>query len=523
MTPYSGAAKCAPTKLATRYALIAAVLVASVESISLTPFAATTAPSPASTLALQPCHVNGLAEEIRCGVHEVFEDRARASGRRLSIHVAVLPALRRTVQPDPLFLMAGGPGQGARGMAGIAARVFREVRRHRDIVLVDLRGTGASGALRCDDGGDDLAAIGEHDVTAAVQRCADGLDADPRFYTHRDSLADLDEIRGRLGYARINLWGGSWGTRASLLYALRYPTHTRSVILDGAVPLTMDFPVSASADASASLDRVIADCMADRDCHAAFPEARAGLDRLLARFAAGDVTVTIRHPRTHLPATVTLSRGIAMDILRGALYVPRDAGAMLRVVQQAADGDFSALIAQYVRTASWSTDDMALAATMSILCSEDVPSVTALRQGSGQTDSIAKASPGLATPERLREGGSAFGTTYADGWRARCAAWRAGPGLDEPRDALSQVPALILSGGHDPVTPPRSGDMMTRHFARHRHIVVDNASHNTSFSGCMPRLIAQFIADGHADALDDRCVTDLAWPPFVIATSGSRP
>jgi pimeloyl-ACP methyl ester carboxylesterase len=147
---------------------------------------------------------------------------------------------------------------------------------------------------------------------------------------------------------------------------------------------------------------------------------------------------------------------------------------------------------------------MAMAATMSVLCSEDVPSVTAA--------SVAAASAG-----------STFGPAYADAWRARCAGWPRGLGLDEARDAVSQVPALILSGGHDPVTPPRAGELMTRHFARHRHIVVDNASHNTSFSGCMPRLIAQFIADGHADELDDRCVAEIAWPPAVVGTPGSRP
>src|SRR5262245_10422477 len=98
----------------------AIVLLVSALSISPTPFAATTLPPAASRLPLQPCHVWGLAEELLCGTHEVFENRAQATGRRLPIHVAVLPALRRNVQPDPLFLMAGGPGQGARSMAGLA-------------------------------------------------------------------------------------------------------------------------------------------------------------------------------------------------------------------------------------------------------------------------------------------------------------------------------------------------------------------------------------------------------------------
>lgn len=484
--------------------LAAAALLLSIESITILPLPTATAQPLSPALALQPCHVDGLAEEIRCGVHHVFEDRRSRTGRQLAIHVAVLPALRRAPAPDPLFLMAGGPGQGARGMASLADRYFRDIRRHRDIVLVDLRGTGASHALQCARSRDDIAALADGDVAAEMQRCATGLDANPRLYTHHESLADLDEIRGGLGYSQINLWGGSWGTRAALLYALRYPAHVRSVILDGAVALTMEFPRTAAADAHAALERVMADCLADRDCHAAFPEPRGDLRRLLARFTGGVTSITIRHPRTYQPVTLTLSRDIAMDIVRGALYVPKDAAAVMQLVRQAADGDFAPLLAQYLRTASLMSDDMALGATMSVLCSEDLPAAA-------RADFAAAAT------------GSPFGSAYADTWRSRCAAWQAGQRLGEPVDAVSQVPALVLSGGHDPVTPPRAGELMTRHFPRHRHIVVENAAHNASFSGCAPDLIATFIADGHGEALDERCASDVAWPPFVVGTSGTRP
>ncbi len=486
----------------TRLLLAATTFTVCVESISVTPYSRAAEPF-AAPLSLRPCHIDGLAEEILCGAHNVFEDRHSGSGRRLAIQVAVLPALKRNPQPDPLFLMAGGPGQGARGMAPIAARYFRQVRRDRHIVLVDLRGTGASHPLRCSKD-EEIAAINDVDAAGMARRCAQQLDADPRFYTHRESLADLDEIRARLGYTRVNLWGGSWGTRAALLYAVRYPAHTRSVILDGAVALTMGFPRTASADAQAALGRAIADCSADRDCHAAFPAPEADLDRFVARFTAGDVSITFRHPRTSVPTAVTLSRGVAMDIIRGALYVPKDAATVMHLVRQAADGDFAPLMAQFVRTASVSTDDMALATTMAVLCSEDLPTV--------------------AHADFARDAaGSTFGTTYADAWRSRCDAWPLGQRVDEAPDAVSQAPALILSGGHDPVTPPRAGESMARHFPRHRHVVVANAAHNASFAGCVPRLIAEFLAVGHGDALDDQCTAAITWPPFVVSASGTQP
>jgi pimeloyl-ACP methyl ester carboxylesterase len=474
-------------------AVIVAVLAASCSSVSPTP------------LTLEPCHIDGLKEEVRCGTHDVFEDRAGKVGRRLSIKFAVLPALRRIVQPDPLFVLAGGPGQGAQGMAPVAARYFKAIRRHRDIVLVDLRGTGASHALTCRSKDDEIALLSRTDFADQGRLCVQELGADPRFYTHRESLADLDEIRRLLGYERINLWGGSWGTRAALLYALRYPAAVRTITLDGAVPLTLEFPRTASATAQQALDRLIEACATDDTCRSAFPDPAADLDAMSRRFTdAAPITVTVPHPRTNAPTTATLTRGLVFDILRGALYVPRDAVAVMVLVRAAAEGNFAPLMAQYVRTASFTTDDMAFGATFSVLCSEDVPHVAGV---DFQRDAH----------------GSRFGTTYADGWRARCADWPAGAGLDEAPDAASRAPALILSGTRDPVTPPATGELMRRHFPRNLHVVVPAAAHNASFTGCVPELIATFIDRGTGDGLDAACAATPAWPPFVVSTAGSRP
>ncbi|HSC28641.1 MAG TPA: alpha/beta fold hydrolase, partial [Vicinamibacterales bacterium] len=193
--------------------------------------------APPAPLPLVPCHLESLAEQVLCGVHDVYEDRDAASGRRIPIHVAVLPPLRRSAAPDPLVIMAGGPGQGARSYAGLAARYFRQVRRSRAIVLVDLRGTGASNPLECPGAQDEIVALGRGaDLFLGSPRdCASGLDADVRHYTHAAALADLEDVRLRLGFDRVNLWGGSWGTRAALLYALTYPHAVRSLVLDGAV------------------------------------------------------------------------------------------------------------------------------------------------------------------------------------------------------------------------------------------------------------------------------------------------
>ena len=480
--------------------LFLCLLVVSCESVSLTPFATVETPS----IALAPCHIDGLAEEILCGTHDVPENRDGPSQRQLQIRIAVLPVLRGVAEPDPLVLMAGGPGQGARGLAPVAARFFRKVRSRRDIVLVDLRGTGASHPLKCSQAADEIAVLEHLDFAAQARQCAEGLENDPRMFTHANSLRDLEEIRQRLGYERINLWGGSWGTRASLLYALRYPASTRSVILDGAVALTMDFPRTASADADDALTLLFDTCQKDAECTAAFPDPRAAFAALDRQFLKDRIRVTIRHPRTHALTRVTLTKGLVAEMIRGALYVPRDAAAILQLIRHATAGDFAPLAAQYLRTASVTTDDMTMGATFAVLCSEDLPRVAAAN-----------------FEDEAR--GSAFGTTYAQAWRDRCGAWPAGRGLRDDTGATSSAPALILSGAHDPVTPPRAGTLMAKHFAQHWHVIVPGAAHNASFSGCVPDLIATFIDKASGDGIDTSCATEVPWPPFVVSDAGSVP
>jgi pimeloyl-ACP methyl ester carboxylesterase len=464
------------------------------------------APGELPPLTLTPCHLERLAEEVLCGTHDVFEDRGARAGRRLSIHLAVMPALRRTADPDPLFILSGGPGQGARGFAAAAARYFKKIRRTREIVLVDLRGTGASAPLACPADGDELAQILLLLSPAGVEQCRQRLEADPRHYTHAAALADLDEIRRRLGYTAINLWGGSWGTRAALVYATTYPHAVRSVVLDGAVAMSMEFPRTVAASAERAFERLLAACESEPACASAHAEARAQFTALLARLEnpeAALATVT-RHPRTGAPAPMTLTRDVVAGIVRAALYTPADATRVLQVIRRAAEGDIAPLVAQAIRSASVSTDDMALGQTLSVLCSEDLP--------------------GVADADFARDAAGTFlRSSYADAWRRACAAWPRGPGLELPRDATSPVPALILSGEHDPVTPPAAGEAMGRHFVNHLHVVVPGAAHNASFSGCVPDLVASFIDRASAAAMDTACAARVSWPPAVVSDAGTRP
>jgi hypothetical protein len=86
---------------------------------------------------------------VRCGTHRVFEDRVAKKGRTIDLNIVMLRATGSDRQPDRLFVLQGGPGEGVAQLAAFYGRLFKQLRASRDIVLVDLRGTGKSNLLSC--------------------------------------------------------------------------------------------------------------------------------------------------------------------------------------------------------------------------------------------------------------------------------------------------------------------------------------------------------------------------------------
>ncbi|HKO59029.1 MAG TPA: alpha/beta fold hydrolase, partial [Thermoanaerobaculia bacterium] len=161
---------------------------------------------------------------------QVPENRAVAGGRMIDLNVVVLEATGKGPKREPLFILQGGPGQAATALADFYARTFAPIREQRDIVLVDQRGTGKSNGLYCDMGDGFF-------PPAAIAACRDDVAkrADPRFYTTTEAVRDLDDVRRKLGYQRINLYGTSYGTRVALEYARAYPRRVRSMVLKAVI------------------------------------------------------------------------------------------------------------------------------------------------------------------------------------------------------------------------------------------------------------------------------------------------
>ena len=148
-----------------------------------------------------------VALGAECGEVEVFENRKTKEGRKIALRVARIPALARNPRPDPLFILAGGPGQAATTVGPQMMPYLKRIQALRDIVLVDQRGTGGSHALECKphDANSWQALLQVTMPEREVAACVDSYGADLRHYTTDIAMDDLDEVRRGLGYDRINL------------------------------------------------------------------------------------------------------------------------------------------------------------------------------------------------------------------------------------------------------------------------------------------------------------------------------
>lgn len=455
--------------------------------------------------ALEPCRLHGIEREVRCGRVEVAEDPDAPAGRRIAIRFAVVPALARNKLPDPVFVLAGGPGQAASRVAAQVQPVFAQLNARRDIVYVDQRGTGKSNALACPPPGGTLSLAETVDLVRATERlaeCLRKLDADLRQYATWIALRDLDAVRAALGVERINLWGGSYGTRAALEYLRQFPQRVRAVVLDGVAPPDMALPASFAVDAEAALRRMLADCARDADCRARHPRLDAAIDRLLAS-AANGLQLTVAHPLTGRTESLRLDRAALAGLLRAPLYAPPLAAVLPRALAEAARGEFAPLVALSASLTARVAENFAEGMHFAVICAEDLPRIDAAA---------------LAAARATR-----FGTTFVDLYRDACrhVPVRAVPAAFYEIPAVD-VPVLILSGGADPATPPRHGEAVARRLPRALHLVAPNLGHGVSAQGCAPDLIVRFVRQASFDGIDGDCLQRLPAPLFFRPPGGDR-
>ena len=455
----------------------------------------------AGSLDLRPCTVAGIVGEMRCGSLEVYEDREARAGRRIALNVVVLPAHTSPAAADPLFVLAGGPGEAATNMAAFMAGEFAALRERRDVVLVDQRGTGNSNRLQCELGSLDerlhaVMTIGVSPDTLRACRAMLQRHADLRLYTTPIAMDDLDDVRAALGYGRINLYGGSYGTRAAFVYMRQHPARVRSVVMRAIAPVDMRAVLPAARHGQRALDGLIAACMGDTACTRAYPRIRDDLSDVLARLA--DAPVVVPAPEAIAPGeTIRITRDLFAGALPFLLSDPQGTRIVPLLIHRAHAGDFAPFTAAVAPVAAGYTRFLSLGMALSVLCSEDGPAID------------------RATIPR-ETAGTFLGDHRVRNQLAACREWPRG---DVPASyyepVASGAPVLMISGEYDPIDGLDLAERAVPLLPNARHVVIPGGTHQPQFPGCLRDLVQEFVARGSAAGLDASCVAEITRPRFV--------
>lgn len=451
----------------------------------------------ATALDLKPCRLSGHPTELLCGQLQRPLDPAQPQGTQISIRVAVVPALARNKLPDPVVFLAGGPGQAAIDLLPMLAPRLSRLQQRRDLVFVDQRGTGKSAPLECQDERN-LPIADSLDMEASMRRldeCRVELEklphGDLRQYTTVIAMQDLDAVRQALGVQQWNLIGGSYGTRAGLEYLRAFPQATRRAVLDGLAPPDMALPLSFSPDNQAALDALLASCAQQPGCQAAYPDLAGQWQRLMNSLPR---EASLVHPLSGRLEKAVLQRVHVARAVRAPLYVPSLSSALPAAIAQAAEGNFNALSALVIGLGG-RTGQLAAGMHFSVICAEDLPRMANSMEAQGKD----------------------YGRIDAQLYERVCRDWPRGSVPAEFYTMpAAQSPVLLLSGGADPVTPPRHGERVAKALgAKAVHQVVPAAGHGVMGLPCMREVLARFIdakTDAEALALKTDCAVNMPRP-----------
>ncbi|AFU98490.2 alpha/beta hydrolase [Simiduia agarivorans SA1 = DSM 21679] len=449
--------------------------------------------APASALEKTDCHLRGLPDKAECFSLIRPEDPANPNGKTFNLHAARVPALTPS-KAEPLVFLAGGPGQSAIEVGGMVTQALRPLLADRDLVFLEQRGTGDSNGFNCVTDDEDPYAdlFAEADLEAMTRACLDAFDGDPQHYNTPNAIDDFAAMVQALGYDKVHVYGGSYGTRAALVFMRAHPQLIRSVILDSMAPVqTVVGPFANHGHRALTL--LFDECEANPGCNTTHPQLRDNFWALWARAGEAPIDVTVTHPTTFAPQRLRLDQTKLFHLVINFLYSQQQRQLLPVAIDAAADNNFAPLAG--LMAAVSGGQGLYHGLTTNIVCNEDIR-----RQ--------APAAEETRTP---------FGDVSLSMWQRMCEHWPAYR-LDDAHfePVASDLPVLALSGRLDPVTPPAWGEETVASLSNAQHLVADNAAHIVGLKGCGPKLIQAFLRAPGAPLDNADCLAELPGVHFML-------
>lgn len=454
-----------------------------------------------------PAPAGGGSPAAWCGQWPVAENPAHPEARTIRLRLAVIRSDAQTPAADMVTVLAGGPGQAATEAWSQLAAGLRGLTAHRNVLLLDQRGTGGSNPLTCHDDQSRSDSITQDDaalIRAEASQCAERLSrkADLRMYTTTLAIGDLEQVRQALGAPRLDLIGISYGTRVAQQYAGSYPAAVRSIVLDSVVPNALALGQDHAANLDAALQAQARRCESEPGCRRRFGDPYAELRQLQRQLQAHPQTLNLHDPQRYTVGQASLSADTLAIVARMFAYSPLTMAVLPLSVDAAIHGNAEPLTAQARLLQGRLSDSMSSGMGYAVSCSEDADLLHT----------------------RSADQHTLLGNRFVSTLQAICSVWPKGdrpPGFH--RDFRSAAPVLLLSGEFDPVTPPRYARQVASGLPHARLLVLKGQAHNVILAGCTPRLVAHFIAQADVAAFDDSCLQGMQAPPFFTDFNGAAP
>jgi len=425
----------------------------------------------------------------------------------ITLEIARISARSKQSDADPVTILAGGPGQGARDSWTQIASAFQPTLASRDVYLIDQRGTGASERMDCPEAPPSSGVTLDLDkVRESAQACVTDQDLPTQWFTTSVAVQDLDTVRQLLEIDTWNLYGISYGTRVALHYLRRFPEHTRSVVLDAVVPPQKPIGPEVPIYSQQSLDRLFERCEQDEGCANAFPNLSEKTNALFESLRETPRIVQYENlSRGSLDSITFTDQHLAMSV-RLLSYSAYGHAILPSMLYDAADNNNLAPFARQVALQETQLGDtMATGMHAAVICTEDAPFINA------QID-------------RTEMQATFLGDLILDAMVVGCEPWPLGV-IDEDfhEPVVSDVPVLALSGSVDPITPPSYAEQAIVSLSRAHHIVNENQSHMQAPFGCMPTVMAQFFSETSPENLNLTCLERLTAPALFVDANGPLP
>lgn len=439
-----------------------------------------------------------------CSPFQVPENRADANGRTLDLKFALIPS-KQAADDDFIVYLAGGPGQSAIDTWPQMADPLGPARKHRHVLLLDQRGTGASNPLKCKSEEDEDSLPFDLERTlASTQRCLDEVSkfSDPRFYTTTNAVEDLEALRQALGGPKFDLVGVSYGTRVAQQYLKRHPEGVRSIVLDSVAPNELALGSEFGRNLDDALKAQFANCAQSPACAKAFPDPYAELSRLQAALTEAPRKVRYADPVSFEEKTETLNAESMIGLVRMFAYAPETAALIPNTIKQSLAGNDAPLLGQVGILSQGIEALVGSGMQLSVICAEDADRVKTSAE----------------------EASTLLGNRLIDVLTEQCRIWPHGTRPADFNEAVTgDTPILVLEGELDPVTPPRYGEQVMQHLDNAKLIVAKGQGHNIIGRGCIPKLVSKFMDTLDPKTLDAACVDELGPLPHFIDFNGAAP